>query len=337
MLHALSNSARPDPTVEHGGDLAAARRKFPDAPEPWIDLSTGINPRPYPFGSLPAACFERLPEPGALAALERVAAMTYGATGVVAAPGAQALIQILPRILPGRRVGILGPTYAEHAAAWRRAGREVVDCASPDELAACDIGVLVNPNNPDGRIVATDELGRLARRTVLVIDESFADFTPAMSMASAAPLSGAIVLRSFGKTYGLAGVRLGFAIAAPAAEQRLREELGPWAVSGIAVEIGRRALADAAWRDAARENLAADAARLDALLTQAGLRVVGGTSLFRLAENPEAQAIGDALGRAGFHVRRFAARPNLLRFGLPPTSAWLRLERALCAGDGFAA
>ncbi len=263
--------------------------------------------------------------------------MTYGAVGVVAAPGAQALIQILPRILSGRRVGILGPTYAEHAAAWRRAGRDVVDCASPDELAACDIGVLVNPNNPDGRIVATDELERLARRTVLVIDESFADFSPEMSLASAAPLCGAIVLRSFGKAYGLAGIRLGFAIAGRAVEQRLREELGPWAVSGIAVEIGRRALADAAWRDAARENLAADATRLDAVLTRAGLRIVGGTSLFRLAKSPRAQAIGDALGGAGVHVRRFAARPDLLRFGLPPSGAWPRLERVLRAADGSAA
>ena len=142
--------AAPAP-LEHGGDLSAARRRFPDAPETWIDLSTGINPHTYPVGALPEECFARLPEPATLLALEESAARAYGvadARAIVATPGAQALIQMLPRVLPGRRVGILGPTYAEHAASWRRAGRDVVACADASELADCDVAVIVNPNNP---------------------------------------------------------------------------------------------------------------------------------------------------------------------------------------------
>lgn len=318
--------------LEHGGDLAAARRRFPDAPEPWIDLSTGINPHPYPAGAVPENCLARLPEPCALAALEAAAALAYGAPdagAVVAAPGAQALIQILPRLLQGRRIGVAGPTYEEHASSWRRAGRDVSTCASPDELAGFDIGVIVNPNNPTGRIFSREELLALARRTRLIVDESFADFSVEASIAHEAADIGAIVLRSFGKAYGLAGLRLGFAIAPAETVAGLREELGPWPVSGPAIAIGRQALSDRVWHGAARRRLAENADRLDALLTAAGFETVGGTSLFRLAAHPRAQAVADKLGHAGVHIRRFAAAPHWLRFGIPAERDWPRLEAAL--------
>lgn len=320
--------------LEHGGDLAAARRRFPDAPAPWIDLSTGVNPHPYPVRPLPQDCLARLPEPGALAALEAAAARAYGAhdaRNIVAAPGAQALIQILPRLLAGRRVGVLGPTYEEHALSWRRAGRDVASCASPEELADFDVGVIVNPNNPTGRLVARETLVALARRTRLVVDESFADFSPGASVADEAADIGAIVLRSFGKAYGLAGLRLGFAIAPADIAAGLRDELGPWPVSGPAIAIGRQALCDHAWRDAARRGLDESAGRLDSLLAAAGFEIVGGVSLFRLAAHERAQAIADALGRAGIHVRRFSAAPHWLRFGIPADGEWPRLAAALAS------
>lgn len=318
--------------LEHGGDLGGARRRFPDAPQPWIDLSTGVNPHPYPAGPLPADCLARLPEPCALAALETAAAQAYGARdarNVVAAPGAQALIQMLPRLAPGRRIGVLGPTYEEHALSWRRAGRDVVFCAAPDELAGFDIGVIVNPNNPTGRVFSRRELLSLARRTRLIVDESFVDFSPEASIAREAAELGAIVLRSFGKAYGLAGLRLGFAIADADIAAGLREELGPWPVSGAAIEIGRQALSDRAWHDAARRRLAESAARLDAFLVAAGFEIVGGTSLFRLVAHDGAQSVADALGHAGIHVRRFAGSANWLRFGIPADPDWPRVEAAL--------
>lgn len=319
-------------SLDHGGDLSAARARFPDAPEPWIDLSTGINPRPYPVGALPDDCFGRLPAPSALRELETVAARAYDAPdpqAVVAAAGAQALIQLLPRAVSGRRVGVLGPTYAEHAASWRRAGRDVALCASPEELAACDIAVVVNPDNPTGRIVARDQLVALARRTRLIVDESFADLSPQASIAREAPGINAIVLRSFGKAYGLAGLRLGFAVAPPDIVAELRAELGPWPVSGPAIEIGVRALADRAWLEFSGATLLQDAERLDALLRDAGFAIVGQTPLFRLAAHDDADAIADRLGRAGVHVRRFSEHPRWLRFGLPEDRAWPRLEAAL--------
>jgi len=323
----------------HGGNLNAARRLFPDAPEPWIDLSTGINPVPYPVGDIPATAFARLPEPSALAALEQAARRVYGAAPsaeIVAAPGTQAVIQWLPHIFPARRVGILGHTYGEHAQCWRTAGAEIVAANTLADFERCDAGVVVNPNNPDGRIVEPDALAATAaslaaRGGMLVVDEAFMDvMPPAMSLAPSLPDAGAIVLRSFGKTYGLAGIRLGFALASPELGRRLRTALGPWAVSGPTIEIARRALADRDWLAQTITYLIRDAERLDHLLKTAGFAIVGGTPLFRLAEREEAGVWFERLGRAGILTRPFPARPSALRFGIPSDETrWVRLETAL--------
>lgn len=325
--------------LAHGGSLGEARALFPYAPEPWIDLSTGINPVSYPVPPLPPHAFTRLPEPEALADLEARAARAYGVADsslVVAAPGTQLLISLLPRLFPLHAVAVLGPTYGEHAAAWAQAGAAVTETSDFDALATADAAVLCNPNNPDGRRIAPERLVALARRMasrggLVIVDEAFADLEPApLSLAPHLPLPGAIVLRSFGKTYGLAGLRLGFALADEAIAARLRSGLGPWAVSGAAIAIGAKALADEAWRAATAERLAAQAKRLDALLESAGATVVGGTSLFRLAETPRAAELFDRLGRAGLFVRRFQTHPSWLRFGLPADDAqWQRLEAAL--------
>lgn len=318
----------------HGGNLAAAREAFPDAPRPWIDLSTGINGQPYTVGALTPEDFHRLPEPGAVAALESIAARTYGADPayVIAAPGTQALIQILPRLAPVGRVGVLGMTYAEHGRVWGRACALVETIDTLEDLAGFDAAIVVNPNNPDGRLVAPERIAELAGRVgLLVVDEAFMDVAPrASSLVPALPPSRTIVLRSLGKFYGLAGVRLGFAIAGPDLGPALRTALGPWAVSGPAIALGGRALDDAEWRAATLERLRADAARLDRLLEQAGAEIVGGTPLFRLAKVATATAWFERLARSGILVRPFAERPGWLRFGIPAEdSQWARLAEAL--------
>jgi cobalamin biosynthetic protein CobC len=305
--------------LEHGGDLEALGRRFPQAPRPWIDLSTGINPVPYPVGDVPSNAWSRLPTHAAEQALLAAAARRYRAgndAAIVAAPGTQALIQLLPSLVARSKVAIVGQTYAEHALCWRRAGHEVSVVADLGAAAGAEITVVVNPDNPTGRLVSADAL-RAARASLLVVDEAFIDFLPAeASLASALPAN-TVVLRSFGKTYGLAGVRLGFAIASSNLAERLRSALGPWAVSGPALEIGRRALADDDWLNAAARRLATFSGRLDALLVAAGCSVLGGTILFRLAAHAEARRLADALARQGIHIRTFSDRPTLLRFGLP--------------------
>lgn len=322
----------------HGGALAAARARFPHAPEPWIDLSTGINSVPYPVGPISAEAWMRLPDGEDTATLERVAAAAYGApdpASVVAAPGGQALIQMLPGLLRPRRMGVLGFTYAEHARCFQRFGADVVTLDSLDEADGFDVVVVVNPNNPDGRLVPPARLleagARLASRGgALVVDEAFVDvLDPALSIASRAAEAGVIVLRSFGKFYGLAGLRLGFAIAPLRVARALRDALGPWAVSGPAIQVGARALVDFAWQQDQSRRLAADAARMDAVLAGYGFRIVGGTPLFRLAEHDAATRLFELMGAQGVLVRPFPQRPAWLRFGLPAPGGWDLLHRRL--------
>ncbi len=320
--------------LQHGGNLAAARRLFPGAPEPWIDLSTGINAKPYPVGELSAASWRRLPEENATTALEAAAGRAYGApesAAVVAAPGTQSLIGLLPLLLPARRVGVLDFTYAEHALCWSQAGAQVETVGSLDALATFDHGVIVNPNNPDGRLVAPQDLLALASQMGakggrLIVDEAFVDLLPkGASVAPLLPEAGLIVLRSFGKAYGLAGLRLGFALAGPADAALIRRALGPWPVSGAAIEVGLRALGDDAWLSETRAQAHRDAARLDDLLRAAGFAPAGGTPLFRWITCEDAHGAFRALAERGVLVRAFASQPQALRFGVPADEETWRL------------
>jgi cobalamin biosynthetic protein CobC len=324
--------------IQHGGNLGRARKLFPQAPEPWIDLSTGINPHSYPYSPIPANVFARLPEPASLEALKAVAARAYGAPSaahLAAGPGTQILLPIVAGVLGVKgKAAILSPTYAEHARAAHMAGFDVTETNDLETLASVDLAVIVNPNNPTGRIVPKADLLMLAdairaKGGLLVIDEAFMDVSEAESVAGVVDEGGLVVLRSFGKFYGMAGLRLGFALAHPAIAARIEEKLGPWAVSGPALHVASEALADSAWQGDMRRTLKAEATRLDKALASAGLTVFGGTSLFRLVRDPRAQALYRHLGEHGILTRRFEERPEDLRIGLPEADGWARLEEAL--------
>jgi cobalamin biosynthesis protein CobC len=334
--------------IAHGGDLDAARLLFPGAPEPFIDLSTGINPYPYPIWPLWPDAFMRLPTCAAADRLAVVAAAAYGAPTaghVVPAPGTQILLPLIAGLVRPGRAAVLGPTYPEHVPAARLAGHEVEEVSDLAALRGADLAVVVNPNNPDGRIVPREALLDCAHGLraggLLLVDEAFMDVIPAgASLAGDVGRGNIVVLRSFGKFYGLAGLRLGFALAALDIAVRLRDALGPWAVSGPALDIGAAALQDRQWAEATRAYLASAAARLDRLLAGGGLEVIGGTPLFRLVRTPAAKGLFEHLGSAGILVRRFAEHPTWLRFGLPAgTLGFQRLKTALeafhpCAAPG---
>ncbi len=321
----------------HGGAIDVARRLAPEAPEPWIDLSTGINPHAYPPPDLAPGVWTRLPAGEALAGLEAAAARRYGAApeAVVAGPGSQALIQALAWLAPKGVVGGLGSTYGGHAEAFAAVGARVAQAASLEALAECDVAVVVNPNNPDGRVTGRMDLldahARLVRRGgLLIVDEAFADFDGDESLAPFLPETGAVVLRSFGKAFGLAGLRLGFAVASPDVGERLRAALGPWPVSGPAIAIGTKALADFDWTEAMGARLGDEATRLDALLTGAGWRILGGTRLFRLAQRKDSDEAFARLLSAGILTRLFPDMRDRMRFGIPGEEAhWERLMAAL--------
>jgi cobalamin biosynthetic protein CobC len=270
-------------------------------------------------------------------ALKRAAVAAYGvgdADQLVIAPGTQSIIQMLPRLRPPSRVAVVSPTYGEHAASWAGLGHLVGTCEDLDLAGDAEVVVVVNPNNPDGRryepgklLAFADELAR--RGGLLVVDEAFIDGTPELSVAGQVR-PGLVVLRSFGKFFGLAGVRLGFAIAEVSLAGRLRAAFGPWAVSGPALAIGCAALSDRVWIANMRHRLERETASFDTLLTRAHLSVVGGTSLFRLVGAPRAWALYEHLGQQGILVRPFVTSPRWLRFGLPADEdERQRLRRAL--------
>ncbi len=306
--------------TRHGGRLRAARSAFPHAQTPWIDLSTGVNPWPYAAPPPPHEALARLPDPDDLLRLEALAAAAFGvrdASRVVATAGAEAGLRLLPWLRPASRVAIAGPTYDGHAQAWRAAGASVT--AWPAEGA--DVVMIVNPNNPDGRTWAPQALVDLADRQerdggLLIVDESFVEVRPELSVASVAHPALA-VLRSFGKTYGLPGVRLGFVVAPEALASRLRGVLGDWPVSAAALAAGSAAYADAAWLPRMRARLRRAAAALDRDLSAAGFEIAGGTDLFRLVRHPDAARRFTALCSLGVLSRPFDHAPDLLRFGLP--------------------
>lgn len=326
--------------MEHGGDLSDAMKRHGGSLAEWLDLSTGINPFSWPLPvTLPGVLWQRLPSRKDFEILIAAAREAYRVpvgTAIIAAPGTQTLIQWLPHLAAPGAVAVIGPTYDEHARSWARSGREVlqIEMACPVPKTVRHV-VLVNPNNPDGGVThrtALEQIGaELVRRGGwLIVDESFADVDPDIWAAHLCAHLPVVVLRSFGKFFGLAGLRLGFAISPPAIAQRLAEALGPWAVSGPALAIGHAALSDLNWATKMRERLRIQATLLDSVLTAFGLDVVGGTPLYRLASHPEAKELHDALAKQHIWTRRFTWNSDLLRFGLPPDEAGLkRLAAAL--------
>ncbi|HEY0685521.1 MAG TPA: threonine-phosphate decarboxylase CobD [Steroidobacter sp.] len=349
--------------AHHGGRLCVARSLFPNVPQPWIDLSTGINPSAYPAPRASARERNRLPEPTELARLESVAAAAFNVddpSRVVATAGTENALRLLPYVMKMAAAVVAGPTYSSHADAWSRAGIETQVCADADLMARAvansassgrdaapgrigggDVATamtVVNPNNPDGRVLAREQLQSLHDSLhpsggVLIVDEAFADLEPQHSVAALAGSASApstIVLRSFGKFYGLAGVRLGFVIASAAIATQLRHVLGDWPISADALRAGLAAYADNAWAEKTRRRLSRAAERLDKLLIGGGMTIVGGTSLYRLARAPNARARFTQLISHGILARPFDYDSTLLRFGLPLASNdWRRLADAL--------
>jgi len=317
---------------EHGGNLDQAQQRFGGRAEDWIDLSTGINRLSYPVGEVGARAWSALPSRAETDALHQAARHAYRTSApIVALGGAQAAIQLLPQLVPPHRARILAPTYNEYAGVLSAAGWDVQEVGEIDALAGADLAIVVNPNNPDGRCHSPEDLLTLLPRVGrLVIDESFADAAPQLSLASDADRPGLLILRSFGKFYGLAGLRLGFAIGNAADVARLAAMSGPWPVSGAAIAIGCRALRDDAWAEATSARLARDCARLDDIVQSQGWRLVGGAPLFRLYETPDALAAQEKLARSQIWSRVFAKQPAWLRLGLPGSEAeWTRLAEAL--------
>ncbi|MFM0156826.1 threonine-phosphate decarboxylase CobD [Paraburkholderia sediminicola] len=322
--------------VVHGGNLHEAAERYGIPYAQWLDLSTGINPHGYPVPPVPADAWRRLPDEGD--GFAACAAHYYGAPDaahVLPVAGSQAAIRALPSLLPRAQVGIAPLTYSEYAPAFERAGHELVPLhvswdTLPDTLTHV---VVVNPNNPTAEHLSAGKLlhwhAQLAARGgTLLVDEAFADTMPSASLAASTDRDGLVVLRSPGKFFGLAGVRAGFVLGAPALLDALRRTLGAWTVGGPARHAVKAAFEDELWQQQMRTRLDAESARLANLLRAQGL-ATRSTPLFAWTDDPRAAALHEALAQRGVWTRLFTASGSV-RIGLPASDAeWARLEAGL--------
>ena len=333
--------------IRHGGELSRIQVRYPEAPKPWLDLSTGLNPRPWPWRDNVSpndimAATTYLPNQNGFNFCHD-AWTGYLKTGTpdewTLAAGSQAVINLLPNLFPDYGVCLPDPTYGEHVRVWQKAGRPVsrIDATELFQrpFPARQVLIVTNPNNPDGHLFDPDDLIALAARlrdqdSFLIVDEAFCDVLPEQSLAGRTLPSNIVLLRSLGKFFGLAGLRIGMFRAAGALREEMRDMLGPWQVNGPALLIAGHALRDESWIVQTRQRLKQDGDRLRDILSQAGLQISGSTDLFCLTRSEEAAEIAETLARNGIYVRSFVEDDQYLRFGLPATNdQFLRLESAL--------
>lgn len=324
----------------HGGRLREMAQRTGIPASEWLDLSTGINPNPWPVPPIPEALWHRLPEDDdELPDIARRWAGAPSVAGCVPVAGSQAAIQALPYLRGRSRVGVPMPGYREHAYRWHLAGHDVVPLAANDideALSTLDVLVVIQPNNPTGMVWPVATLLRwhqvlAARGGWLVVDEAFIDpLDSAVSMAPFTGCEGLVVLRSLGKFFGLAGVRAGLLYGSRALCMKFSEWQGPWAVSGAGQAIMKAALSDTPWQNAMRDRLREQVARLRAGLNERGLSVQGETLLSCYCPHVDAREIADQLVRQSVLVR-FLEDDGItsLRFGLPAEHQWQRLFPAL--------
>ena len=322
--------------LEHGGKLYSAAQHYDIPVADWLDLSTGINPNGWPVPTkFPTEVWSQLPQQDD--GLVTAAHDYYQCESLIAVAGSQAAIQALPYLRSKSRVGIMTPAYAEHAYAWQQAGHEVIPLdidSISNAITQLDVLVIINPNNPSAQQFRSEQLLSWhqqleAKNGWLIIDEAFIDPTPEHSLATHCPTDGLIVLRSLGKFFGLAGLRIGFVLAEAKLLQQLANRLGPWPIAHASRYIAQLALQDTTWQQQCRHVLREQGTRLQQLLASVGLPPHGSCALFQWVKIDEAELIHQDLAQQGILTRVFKV-PASLRFGLPKSEHdWQRLHTTL--------
>ena len=322
--------------LEHGGQLNKAAKKYQIPVENWLDLSTGINPTGWLLEhELPKQVWSQLPQSDD--GLTEAANAYYQTESLLAVAGSQAAIQALPKLRKTSKVAIVTPSYAEHAHAWQQANHDVslINTDQVDSIIEdVDVLLLINPNNPTGQRYEQHQLlawheNLAAKDGWLIIDEAFIDSIPEQSLVEHSPQAGLIILRSLGKFFGLAGLRVGFVCAEQSLLNQLANYLGPWPIAHASRYIAKHALADNKWQQNTGQRLKNQSLRLEQLLSEYDLTPSGGCALFQWVKTSNAASIHTQLAKQGILTRYFD-EPSSLRFGLANNGQdWDRLETAL--------
>ena len=318
---------------EHGGDLDRAVMEFGGKKSEWIDLSTGINPNFYPVDSIENIDIHTLPSKDDIKNLKDVAKKFYHTNGFLnVLSGAQAAINLLPYLFPSGDVSIIEPTYNEYKQTFLNTNWKVNIVHNLKKMEGSTIAIICNPNNPDGKIFYQDDLIKLSKKVdLLVIDESFMDLYPSLSMSNIINKNtkNIIILKSFGKFFGLAGVRLGFIISGKDISEKIENLIGPWQVSNPAIIAGIQALKDDVWIKNNIQKLKKYAYKLDILANQLNWRLVGGTYLYRLYETDSSIETQKKLAQKKIWSRIFSYSNNWIRLGIPSEKKFLEVSSKL--------
>jgi cobalamin biosynthetic protein CobC len=327
----------------HGGKLEEIKSGYPRQKLDWIDLSTGISPFSYPIDD-ESIDLTGLPQHQAL--LTQAAREYYKTQNLTVIPGSMWAIQMLPvlRKLTGiddRPVLLPKQGFNEHQKSWRAQGYniEVYDDAPTDQqLNNAQACVVINPNNPTGRLTEATVLKTMLKKLTcngawLIVDEAFIDpyeisNLAEYSMSNRVPDENLIVLRSFGKFFGLAGLRLGAILAHEVMLNNISSLLNNWSIHNYAQAIGIKAWLDHSWHSQTNEDLALAGERLRSLFITLNCTTVG-TVFFQTLYIKNAQVLYELLLSKGIYTR-LLDNENGIRFGLPSTELhWQRLEQAL--------
>lgn len=336
-------SLRPRPEIAalepplHGGTVDGEHGRVP-VDGHLADFSVSVNPLGPPPGILDGLLTDdlarRYPDPGAGQLRAALAELHHvHPDAILPGSGSSDLLRLVATAWLGRgdRALVAGPTYGEYVPAIKIAGAQALEVVaeesrrfrlSPDDLLAAVRDTeakalfLCNPNNPTGQYLGADAIRWLLSRlpdTLLVLDEAYVHF--AEGAWESAPLLGdgnLLVIRSMTKDYGLAGLRLGYAMAALPLLDPVRRVAVPWSVNAVALEAGMRCLA------LGPEVLvqARDYVRRGSEVLQAGFQALGFETVptqahFFLVHVGDGRAFHLRLLREGLVVRDCAS------FGLP--------------------
>ena len=320
-----------DLNIQHGGDIDLAIKKYGGQRADWIDLSTGINRTSYPWQESVKVELRDLPSIKLLMGLEKAASRAYKVaegTDTAAVQGAQQIISLLPICLKNyNSVAILGPTYNEYEKAFKSSGIKAETVSEVSKLSSSDIAIIVNPNNPTGKVIAEEILDDLSKKVrILIIDESFKMF----SSRRIQKFDNVIQINSLGKFFGLAGVRLGFVSGPSDFIKSVREMLGPWPISSIAAEIGIIALNDTIWISEMEKTLLEGSNVLHEACSTRNWKLVGKTNLFHTYATSNCLEVEEQFAAHYIWIRTFDYSETWVRLGIPTSKyEWTRVRRAL--------
>jgi cobalamin biosynthetic protein CobC len=320
-----------DLNIQHGGDIDLAIKKYGGEREDWIDLSTGINGTSYPWQESINVELRNLPSSKLLMNLEKAAARAYKIAesyDTAAVSGAQQIINLLPICLKScNSVAILGPTYSEYEKSFKSSGIKTETVSDLSKLSSSDIAIIVNPNNPTGKVIADETLEDLSKKVrILIVDESFKIFSSRRTQK----FSNIIQINSLGKFFGLAGVRLGFVSGPSDFIKTVKKMLGPWPVSSLAAEIGIVALNDKVWISEMEKILVTASNALLEACSSKNWRLVGRTSLFHTYATSSCLEVEKEFAAHGIWVRTFDYSETWVRIGIPTSeNEWTRVKQAL--------